>query len=102
MRKRLISIVLLAMCYGSAFAGDEVDYSAPYITLENGELVTKYPAKEHDPNATKPDTASTVTISPSSPTPPTPLGLALVVALLALAVFLSRNHKRRNQNRGEA
>jgi hypothetical protein len=34
-----------------AFAGDEVDYSAPYVTLENGQLVTKYPAKEHDPNA---------------------------------------------------
>lgn len=34
-----------------AFAGDEVDYSAPYLTVEDGQLVTKYPAKEHDPNA---------------------------------------------------
>lgn len=32
-----------------AYAGDEVDYSAPYITVENGELVTRYPAKEHAP-----------------------------------------------------
>jgi len=28
-------------------AGDEVDYSAPYLVVENGELVTKYPAREH-------------------------------------------------------
>ncbi len=28
-------------------AGDEVDYSAPYLVVENGELVTKYPANEH-------------------------------------------------------
>lgn len=31
-----------------ALAGDEVDYSAPYVVVENGELVTKYPAKEHE------------------------------------------------------
>ncbi len=28
-------------------AGDEVDYLAPYLVVEDGELVTKYPAKEH-------------------------------------------------------
>ena len=28
-------------------AGDEVDYSAPYLVVEDGELVTKYPANEH-------------------------------------------------------
>lgn len=32
-------------------AGDEVDYSAPYLTVENGELVTKYPPKGHDTGA---------------------------------------------------
>lgn len=32
-------------------AGDEVDYSAPYLTVENGELVTKYPAAEHAASA---------------------------------------------------
>lgn len=30
------------------FVGDEVDYSAPYITVEGGELVTKYPTREHE------------------------------------------------------
>lgn len=29
------------------YVGDDVDYSAPYLTVENGELVTKYPAKQH-------------------------------------------------------
>ncbi len=32
---------------GESFAGDEVDYSAPYLVVEDGELVTKYPNKEH-------------------------------------------------------
>lgn len=27
---------------------DDVDYSAPYLTVENGELVTKDPSKEHE------------------------------------------------------
>lgn len=31
----------------SVRAGDEVDYSAPYLTVENGELVTRYPGNEH-------------------------------------------------------
>ena len=43
----LLLIALLAPARGEAM-GDEVDYSAPYLTLENGELVTKYPALEHD------------------------------------------------------
>jgi hypothetical protein len=29
------------------FVGDQVDYSAPYLTVEDGELVTKYPTNEH-------------------------------------------------------
>lgn len=42
---QIIAITLLLP--GSGFAGDEVDYSAPYITVENGELVTRYPVREH-------------------------------------------------------
>ncbi len=86
MRKHLIAVLLLAYCCGSVFAGDEVDYSAPYMTLENGELVTKYPAKEHDPNAPAPDTGAVAPV----PNKPTPTGIVLVIALIALAVFLSR------------
>jgi hypothetical protein len=39
-------LVALYLC-GPAWASDEVDYSAPYVTLEDGKLVTKYPAKPH-------------------------------------------------------
>jgi hypothetical protein len=50
--------VVLLLVSPFAGAGDEVDYSAPYLVVENGELVTKYPAREHagteetDPPAT--------------------------------------------------
>lgn len=92
MRKRLFAIVLLPFLCGNVFAGDEVDYSAPYMTLENGELVTKYPAKEHVPDAPQSQTAPIASMDSSPPTPPepTPLGIVLVVALIALAVYLSR------------
>lgn len=86
MRKRLFAIVLLPFLCGGVFAGDEVDYSAPYMTLENGELVTKYPAKEHDPNAPPPSTA----VATPEPSKTTPLGIILTAALIALAVYLSR------------
>lgn len=91
-RVNLVATILLASFCGSAFAGDEVDYSAPYMTLEDGKLVTKYPAKEHDPNAPKPRTDPAGSPGLNSPTPakPTPLGIVLVVAMIALAVFLSR------------
>lgn len=39
--------VVLLLVSPFAGAGDEVDYSAPYLVVENGELVTKYPAKQH-------------------------------------------------------
>lgn len=39
---------LIAVSAPTTQAGDEVDYSAPYIVVENGELVTRYPAVQHD------------------------------------------------------
>ncbi len=45
-----LSMRLVGIDCGCVYAGDEVDYSAPYITVENGELVTRYPAKEHAPD----------------------------------------------------
>lgn len=90
MRKGLAAALLLAFFCGNIFAGDEVDYSAPYMTLEDGKLVTKYPAKEHDPSATQPATATTGTTGSTTPAQPTPLGIVLVLAMIALAVFLSR------------
>lgn len=46
-RLRYAVVLSLAVAAGSALAGDETDYSAPYVTVENGELVTRYPAKKH-------------------------------------------------------
>jgi hypothetical protein len=76
--------MFLSIFCGTAMAGDEVDYSAPYITLENGELVTKYPAKQHDPNA-------------QIAGDPDPWGIAGSGILIALAVFLSRNAEGRGR-----
>ena len=47
---RFVVAILLLVIFAipiAAPAGDEVDYSAPYLVVEDGELVTKYPAKEH-------------------------------------------------------
>ncbi len=43
-----LSMRLAGIDCGCVYAGDEVDYSAPYITVENGELITRYPSKYHD------------------------------------------------------
>ena len=48
---RIVTAILLASMFHAphiAQAGDEVDYSAPYLVVEDGELVTKYPTKEHE------------------------------------------------------
>ena len=41
-----------------AMAGDEVDYSAPYLVVEDGKLVTKYPGQEHEGVAAQPVSTS--------------------------------------------
>lgn len=48
-RRRVSATVAAVLLLVSPFAGagDEVDYSAPYLVVENGELVTTYPAKQH-------------------------------------------------------
>ncbi|MDX1499097.1 MAG: hypothetical protein R3176_04315 [Woeseiaceae bacterium] len=38
-----------ALSAAPAVAGDEVDYGAPYLVVEDGKLVTRYPGKEHEP-----------------------------------------------------
>lgn len=54
MSRQLKNLCKLAILLGHiqmSAAGDETDYSAPYVTVENGELVTRYPAKKHDPDS---------------------------------------------------
>lgn len=84
-----------------AHAGDEVDYSAPYVTVENGELVTRYPAKEHDePNvaeepaaapgdeATRPSLAASVCIAAA-------FGIATAFLVVVRRRALARRASRR-------
>lgn len=42
------ALFVLILAVAPLWAGDEVDYSAPYLVVENGELVTKYPAIDHE------------------------------------------------------
>ncbi len=67
-------------------AGDEVDYSAPYLVVENGELVTKYPAREHEGAAVAADTQADADAT-SSDTASNKM-LPTVVAIAALVAFL--------------
>ena len=69
-----------------ALAGDEVDYSAPYLVVEDGELVTKYPAREHEGAAVAADTQADADASPpdtrSNQMPLTVVAIATLVAFL--------------------
>ena len=69
-----------------ALAGDEVDYSAPYLVVEDGELVTKYPAREHEGAAVAADTQADADATPSD-TPSNEM-LVTVVAIATLVAFL--------------
>lgn len=76
----------------SAGAGDEVDYSAPYLVVENGELVTKYPPRQHD-------AAPGAAAEPSSPAPAARknrswLPALMIAALVAVAALAIRRWRR--------
>lgn len=81
-------------------AGDEVDYSAPYMVVENGELVTKYPAREHEggdgANAEMPENESGGDESGR----PKATWVIAAAALAALLAFLA--HARRRSKAGRA
>lgn len=93
--RRLIAVALLAFVPGSSFAGDEVDYSAPYLTVENGELVTKYPAREHPTDEAKSPASEEITSAPVlGSSLLLLLGLALAVIVLVRVVFRARKKNR--------
>lgn len=92
MHMRPIAIALLVGMVASALAGDEVDYSAPYLTLENGQLVTKYPAKEHTPGEDPAQATADIAgqqESAESP-PPWPIFAAAAIGLAGLLFLLRR------------
>ncbi len=76
-------------------AGDEVDYSAPYLVVEDGELVTKYPAKEHAGASPEAD----VQESKATESPQQKVGLDTIwgkaaVAIAVIIVLLSIRRRR--------
>ncbi len=99
MRSRTFFVLLLAALLmrlpgtdcGCVYAGDEVDYSAPYLTVENGRLVTRYPAKEHAPDdvSMQPDPGEK---AESSAKEPLSLLLWILVAAIAVVLFLRARH----------
>ena len=85
-------------------AGDEVDYSAPYLVVENGELVTKYPAKEHGGASVEvPAPAGETTSSPQQK-----VGLdnvwanaaMAIAAVIALLLLIQWGRRRRREQSG--
>ena len=77
-------------------AGDEVDYSAPYLVVEDGELVTKYPAKEHAGASPEADVQeSKATDSPQQKVGlDTILGMAVVAIAVMIVLLLSIRRRR--------
>ncbi|MEJ2172680.1 MAG: hypothetical protein ACO22K_01525 [Woeseiaceae bacterium] len=77
-----------------ALAGDEVNYSAPYLTVENGELVTKYPAREHESGSGDADPPANASATlPGSATRPKRLWVfvaALIGATIAMLLLVKR------------
>ncbi len=76
-------------------AGDEVDYSAPYLVVEDGELVTKYPAKEHTGASPEADAQE----SKATDLPQQKIGLDTIwgkaaVAIAVMIVLLSIRRRR--------
>ena len=99
MRSRTFFVLLLAALLmrlpgtdcGCVYAGDEVDYSAPYLTVENGRLVTRYPTKEHAPVdvSMQPDPRE---VAESSAKEPSSSLLWILVAAIAVVLFLHARH----------
>jgi len=92
---RFVVAVLLLMIFAipvAAPAGDEVDYSAPYLVVEDGELVTKYPAREHDGGdtaaGTEVDVESDITPSNTSSNRLQLVGALAIVTVLAFLLWV--------------
>lgn len=92
-----VAVLILQGVSLPALAGDDVNYSAPYMTVEDGELVTKYPAKEHAGDA--PATAiEAPAVAESAPPAARPARLWILVAvLIAAGVAVLLRVKRRRQ-----
>lgn len=78
----LMSVLgVFVLCTDASASDDEADYSAPYLVVENGELVTRYPAKTHELDESKTDEAIPAnTIDTGAPSWLVPAALIAVIA----------------------
>ena len=91
------AVLAMLVAMPRAHAGDEVDYSAPYMVVENGELVTKYPAREHeDGNGADAATTDSETGDDESGRPESTWVIAAAALAAVLAFFA---HARRRSKR---
>ena len=88
MCKFVVTILLVFLFAVPPFApaGDEVDYSAPYLVVEDGKLVTKYPAREHEGDPSAADESASV----DQPDGKNNYWTVVVAAIAVLVVFLLR------------
>lgn len=93
-----VGMMLALVCFAPAvLAGDEVDYSAPYLVVEDGKLVTKYPGQQHQAQPVEgADTTATETpqtdadVRGPAAQPWLFTGAVLAVLLAGLAVTMRR------------
>lgn len=99
-----LSMRLLGIDGGFVYAGDEVDYSAPYITVDNGELITRYPAKEHATGDTpvQPDPGEAAETPKKEPISLLLWGLLSAVVVLVFASFRSHWHRQNQKTNWES
>lgn len=94
-RSCIIGTVFLAAPI--AESGDEVDYSAPYLVVEDGELVTKYPNREHEAGAEEAADDEAETSAPGAADEANRGGLvaaALAVVVAGLLLIVRRKRRR--------
>lgn len=96
-KRLLLAALLLA---GPAWAGDEVNYSAPYLTLEDGKLVTKYPAKPHVKAAPETAAGTAAEPVPAREGLPTPVLVAVLIPAFAAAAALLLRWRRKKKTPG--
>ena len=91
----VVAALVALLAPNLAFATDQgVDYTAPYLTLENGVLVTKYPSLGPNHPATKPATTAPSAAEPFTASPvesgwrTIPIAAAAIVAAAIVALIV--------------
>jgi hypothetical protein len=98
--RRIVVATLLCVFFAVPLvvsAGDDVDYSAPYLVVEDGELVTKYPAGEHNGESAETDVPAGETIDSSATQVDTRKNTrvagVVVIAVVAALIMIRRRRQ---------